>query len=144
MPTSLIYKWNNNQAYTDDFQITTKYYDLGSTVLNKNVYSISITFGPDNSSFNMQNALGQSLAMQLMYRTNINDEFRLYSMLNPVSVNDYTTSTPISTVTKEIKLKNIPGIQLKILAAIPEKFIINDISIEYRILRRDKSVARPQ
>ena len=81
MATALTYKWDNSQAYTDAFEFTTKYYDLGSTTLSKNVYTISLTFGPDNSSFNLQNVIGQPLVLSIHYRTEVNQPFQFYHLL---------------------------------------------------------------
>ena len=63
--TTLIYKWNKDLNYTDNFNLETKYYDFGTMGLKKTVYKISISFG-----FNLEAPINNFLPLlQVDYRT---------------------------------------------------------------------------
>ena len=137
--TVTIYKWNRTQQFSDNFSFTTKYYDFGSSSELKNIYSISVTFGTNSEGVSM------SFLPELFvdYRISTVGGFTPYATYMTNSTIDYTVNQATQTITKDIKIKKIPGIQLKVRGFISEGFLINDIAIEYRHLRR-KSIGSPQ
>ena len=93
--TSLTYKWDNSQLYSDNFNFVTRYYDLGDTSLSKTIYQISMTFGVDNL-LNVNTS--DSIVLQIDYRTDINSDFYTYATYMATSMNDYTRMSPLSTI----------------------------------------------
>ena len=137
--TIQVYKWNPNENYSDNFSFETKYYDLGSSSLLKTIYSISLTLGVDGG-------YGTSLPISIVvaYRTNINKNWSDYStFLIGTQLELWANLTESLTITKKIPVRRIPGIQLKIYGTASENFILNDLSIEYRHIRK-KAVGRPE
>ena len=139
--TTTVYKWNNNEASSLDFSFTTRYYDLGDTSLKKNIYKISLSFGVDRDSAVTAN---DPLMLDVDYRLNVTGAWTTYGRYYAGTAIYYlTTETPVTNVSVEKKLKNVKGIQLRVRGQIPEKFLINVISIEYRQIRI-KQVGSPQ
>ena len=137
--TTTVYNWDNTEAYSDNFSISTRYYDLGDASLLKTIYQISLTTGLKAGQYDG----GSPIVVDVYYRTSTNGSWGHYAIFSATNVGTYLSNFNSKTITKKKKLKKIPGIQLKITATVPESFFINDISIEYRHLRR-KAVGRPE
>ena len=136
-------KWDTTEAYSDNFEIITKYYDLGSSSLMKTIYSISVTCGMGETGYTS----AMPTSFSLFFRTSINKPWSTYASfyIQPVTGSgDWTSHLESLTIIKKNKLKLIPGIQLKLRGhSIPEGFLLNDIAIEYRHIRK-KGVGRPE
>ena len=139
--TCTAYKWNNDRAYSFNFSFTTKYYNFSDVTILKNIYKISVNWGVDEGKNTI--GIGMPLLGWIDYRTNQNEAFLPYGSFGAGTYTNYANSDPQTTSVIEKQLKSVPGIQLKISGMFPNAFTINDISIEYRSLRTDKSVGRP-
>tara|TARA_R100001594_G_scaffold24634_2_gene48363 strand:- start:927 stop:1325 length:399 start_codon:yes stop_codon:yes gene_type:complete len=122
-----LYKWDETPNFTTKFMITTKYYDFGSAQIPKNIYKISITLGSPNNA----NDLSETNSMEVLYRTNLEDEWKYYG--------SFVFDDTVAIFTQSQKLVNVSGLQLRLQGSLLKESYINDIEIEYRI-RRKKSV----
>ena len=138
MPQSTAtYKWNNSLNYTDNFLIETKYYDFGSTSIKKNIYKLSVSLGIPIQDSGISFTTLPSLTV--FYRTTTDGLYQFYGNLELNTVTDLITlSSVVQTVNIENKLNGIFGIQFKLTGSMPQDIIINDLSIEYRTLRRKR------
>ena len=138
MPQSTAtYKWNNSLNYTDNFMVETKYYDFGSTSIKKNIYKLSVSLGIPIQDSGISFTTLPSLTV--FYRTTTDGLYQFYGNLELNTVTDLITlSSVVQTVDIENKLNGIFGIQFKLAGSMPQDIIINDLSIEYRILRRKR------
>ena len=138
MPQSrATYKWNNSLNYTDNFLIETKYYDFGSTSIKKNIYKLSVSLGIPIQDSGI--SFGTLPSLTVFYRTTTDGLYQFYGNIELNTVTDLITlSSVVQTVNIENKLNGIFGIQFKLTGSMPQDIIINDLSIEYRILRRKR------
>ena len=138
MPQSTAtYKWNNSLNYTDNFLIETKYYDFGSTSIKKNIYKLSVSLGIPTQDSGISFSSLPSLTV--FYRTTTDGLYQFYGNIELNTVTDLITlSSVVQTVNIENKLNGIFGIQFKLTGSMPQDIIINDLSIEYRTLRRKR------
>ena len=135
-----IYLWDNSFQLSNNFSVTTKYYDLGDVSIDKTIYSISMTTGLQSNT----SSASQTPILAIYYRTSVGSGWTFYGAYAGADVGMYATGNiSAETVINKKKLKKVPGIQLKIQGYCPEAFLINDISIEYRHLRK-KAVGRPK
>lgn len=141
MSQSTLYTWKPDINYSDNFSLETKYYDLGTTGINKNIYSISLSFGINIP--NISTTVEFLPHISIDYRTTTIGEWIHYATyMNQSRIDWQNTSEKLQTITKKNKLKKIPGIQLRLTGFLAEDFIINDISIEYRNIRK-RAVGSP-
>tara|TARA_R100000781_G_scaffold115004_1_gene88384 strand:+ start:2270 stop:2665 length:396 start_codon:yes stop_codon:yes gene_type:complete len=131
MSDIVIYKWDPEPNYTSNFSLTTKYYDFSSVHINKNIYSISLTLGVQEGETVI---LNNNILIQ--HRSKLEDDWQVYGLMA-------FGQTGVGTNTIKNKLRNVPGLQLKLSGFLIDSCYINDISIEYRI-RRKQAVATPQ
>ena len=138
MPQSTAtYKWNNSLNYTDNFLIETKYYDFGSTSIKKNIYKLSVSLGIPIQDSGISFTTLPSLTV--FYRTTTDGLYQFYGNIELNTITDLITlSSVVQTVNIENKLNGIFGIQFKLTGSMPQDIIINDLSIEYRTLRRKR------
>ena len=130
MPDIITYKWDSDPNYSSNFFVITKYYELGSVHIPKNIYSMSVTLGtPEGESLTLSNTIN------ILYRTEAEERWNIYGMFS------FTAGVGTRTVKK--KIINVPGIQLKLTGFLGSSVYINDIAIEYRI-RRKKNVGSPE
>ena len=139
MATSTLYKWDNTEQYSDNFYFTTRYYDLGDASLLKTIYQISLTTGLNSSGLSGS----RPIVVSIDYRLSTNGGWNNYGTYIATNLAGYQENQNTLTITRKNKLSKISGIQLRVTGTIPEGFLINDISIEYRHLRR-KNIGRPQ
>tara|TARA_R100000458_G_C8274263_1_gene249202 strand:- start:571 stop:1002 length:432 start_codon:yes stop_codon:yes gene_type:complete len=135
------YKWDKDLNYSENLSFETKYYDFGTMGLDKTIYSIALSFG-----YGSWGQIGSGLilpTLNVSYRTNTIAEYVPYATFLSSSVSDAVNAiNTVQTIKRKIKVKNIKGIQLKIYGMIPDDFLINDIAIEYRHIRK-KAVGSP-
>jgi len=138
MPQSTAtYKWNNSLNYTDNFLIETNYYDFGSTSIKKNIYKLSVSLGIPIQDSGI--SFGTLPSLTVFYRTTTDGLYQFYGNIELNTVTDLITlSSVVQTVNIENKLNGIFGIQFKLTGSMPQDIIINDLSIEYRTLRRKR------
>ena len=116
---SQAYKWDKTPSYTDRLNVTTKYYDFGSTQIPTTIYSVSISVGITGG--NLVSVMPSTIYMS--YRTSFDEDFKAYGIITFIKPDTYI-------MTK--KINNGPGIQLKVSGLLSGETYINDLSVEFR------------
>lgn len=126
--STIVYKWDGDGAWSSDFSLETKFYDFGSTGEKKTIYNVGINFGTTGGATTVPDLV----TIYIDYRINTEADWLDYSTI----VMENFLSTSGETRIAHKKLRAIPGIQLRIRGYLPESTYINDIFLEYRLLRK--------
>ena len=141
MPESLTFKtWNENNNYSSQFKMVSKYTDLGSPDGKKSILGIicNISIGTDSTSTSHS-----AYSFLIQNRNSVNGTFKTIDIFNNIIVSGNNNAGPI----EKVKMLHEPiigirHIQLRIKGlGIKGDFGINDIGLIFRTYRDSTTVS---
>ncbi len=135
MATQLIFKtWSDNNVYTKNFKMTSKYTDLGSPDGKSSILGVICNIAIDDESTSTK---ASSFHLDIKYRTSLNKSFSLLTTFNNITASNHLNKGSLEFIKYLDKpLKDISNIQLQIKGnGIRNNFGINDIGLIFRNYR---------